>query len=338
MATPVVTPEVPSSDRAAAAWDASADSAKAVPAVDTPAVIPAAQPAAAEPVDGSVSDVSDLLKDDLAVAADPFAELVKDKPELQERLTALTQAEQTLNQVNEVIGSLRYEIKDHNELKLQLTDAQHLYDIMHGKVPASVLLDVMMNNPEWKPEQKTAILQELADYIGKKTGKPVAAAAAGQDGLKDPVQARLDALEAERAREKQAIENEKFNKRVEAAKGTALTKLGELLKGSWLEGEGDYIFSAIGARLAGKEQQAIEAIERGDFKFLEKALREVRTDEAKRFKARMDRMIEQKKKKAGAIPAQVAAGTPAAGSQPEEAKPELDPEKRKAQMAAFLKS
>jgi uncharacterized membrane protein YheB (UPF0754 family) len=196
----------------------------------------------------------------------------------------------------------------------------------------------MMNNPEWKPEQKTAILQELADYIGKKTGKPVAAAAAGQDGLKDPVQTRLDAIEAERAREKQAIENEKFNKRVEAAKGTALTKLGEMLKGSWLEGEHDYVFSAIGAKLSGKEQQVIDSIERGDFKLLEKALREVRTDEAKRFKARMDRMIEQKKKKAGAIPAQVAAGSPAAGSLPEDVKPEMDPEKRKANMVAALRS
>lgn len=326
--TPSVTPATP-----AAATPIPAAAAPATPA--TPAT-----PAAAEPA-VPTGDFSDLLADDLKpIAAEPavpaapapgadLATKYKDDPQVQQLITEHAAAKP----IAETIKANRYAIANPEELKLQLEDSNALYDIMYGKKKASDLVQIMLSNPAWDKATKDAVIADLRDYIGRVTGQPIAAAAAGQP-IQDPAMAEIEKIKAERQAEKDSQAQAALVTRVNTARATLTTKVNELLTGTWLEGEGEYIMARLGEKFGGAEKamEVVSMVERGEFSQITKALQQIKNEEAVRLKARTDRLIEMKKKKAATIPAQVAGGTPAAPAQEPTNVVELDPDKRRKQM------
>jgi hypothetical protein len=313
--------------------------------VATPAATPGAQPAAAaEPAAPPVGDFSDLLAEDLkpiaaepaAVpgAADDLATKYANDPAVQALLAEKAQ----FGPIAEIMKGNRYEIPNPEELKLQLEDSNALYDIAAGKKPASSLIETMLSNPAWTQEQKNAVIADIAQYIGKVTGQPIAAAAAGQ--IEDPAMAEIKKMRAEQQAEKDRQAQEAFTARVTTAKGTLTTKVNELLTGTWLEGEGDYVMALLGQKFAGPEKamEVVAAVERGDYTQVQKALQAIKNEEATRYVARNKRMIDLQKKKGATIPAQVAGGAPPAPAAEPGNIVEMDPDKRRAAMLASFRS
>lgn len=90
-------------------------------------------------------------------------------------------------------------IPDAKEAKLQLSDAQVLYQIAQGQAPPSQLLDMFAQN--WKPEQVKTVADNLIGWLTKggflKDGQAGPAPKAGEAGFKDPLADRLDKIENE---------------------------------------------------------------------------------------------------------------------------------------------
>lgn len=311
MSSPVITPDAsaaPASSPAPASPAPDAGQPSAQPS-GTPAGSPPAVAADAQPVAPS-NDQLDLLKDDLAVsAADPaqqptdLATKYKDDPAVQ----ALVAEKAAFTPMAEILAASQ--IAKPEELKGTIDDAYALYSVVAGQKPASALLETMLANPAWTPEQKNAVIADLAKYISTKTGQPIAAAAAGQP-ITDPAMAAIEQMKAERKAEKDAANLQAFTQRVNTAKATISAKVGELLTGTFLEGDAAYVVNQFGSILGlDKAMAIIESAERGDFKEIEKALKAVKTAEAQRFKSYTDRLIAMKTKKANTIPAQVAGGS-----------------------------
>jgi hypothetical protein len=363
-----ITPDAPatgapsghSSDAALSAWRASE------PPKTDPAPAPAPTPAAAQPPatgapapgtttepnattpagDAPVTAVDDLaavLGDDLkppaAAVIDPNAdplETFKDHPRVQQ----LLQAEST---VANLLTKSEY-IKEAAHIEAAITDADVLWQITDGKQDPGVLLEAVKAN---KPEIYPQVIQQLKTYIERVTGQPIAAAAAGQvdPANMTPEQKRIAAIEKElnerKAADAKAEEQANlaaFNKRVETARNTVTAKVTELIKDSWLDGEGEtpYLMSLLANKLAGKEQQLIDAVEKGDFKLIEAALKQVRSDEAKRFEARSKRIAAMKGKKVATIPVQASGGSPASSGAPAANAPLLTKDQRIAAARAEL--
>lgn len=330
-------PAAPASATPAAAapvaTPAASGGAPATPPGAPAGAAPAAAPDPAAPASGGILD---LLADDLKeIPVDPAAPVdlatkYKDDPQVQ----ALIAEQAKFGPVAEIMKGNRYEIPSPEELKLQLEDSNTLYDIASGKKPASSLLDIMLKNPAWTPEQKNAIVSDIAQYISKLTGQPIAAAAAGAPTIEDPAMAEIKKMRAEQAAERQTAELKTFTTRVETAKTTIVGKVNELLTGTWLEGEGDYIYALLGAKFAGPEKamELIAAAEKGDFTQIQKTLQAVKNEEALRFKARNERLIAMQKKKGATIPTQATGGSPAAPNAEPGNVVELDADKRRKQM------
>jgi hypothetical protein len=341
-APPAVSATPPATSPAASTPPASSGTAAAVATPPTAAT----PPAVTEPVAAPAGDFSDLLAEDLKPlvaepvaapgAADDLATKYKDDPAVQ----ALIAEKTAFAPISKVIQGNRYAIPNPEELKLQLEDSNTLYDIAAGKKPASSLLETMLANPQWSQEQKNAIIADIAQFIAKKTGQPIAAAAAGQPTIEDPAMAEIKKIRAEQQAEKDRQAQEAFTVRVNTAKTTLSTKVSELLTGTWLEGESDYVMALLGQKFAGadKAMEVVAAVERGDFAPITKALQAIKNEEATRYVARNKRMIELQKKKGATIPAQVAAGSPAAPAAEPGNIVELDPDKRRAAMLASYRS
>jgi len=259
----------------------------------------------------------------------------KDDPAVQALIAEKTQ----FAPIAEAIKANRYEIPNPEELKLQLEDSNALYDIANGKKPASALLEKLISNPAWSQEQKNAVISDIAQFISKQTGQPIAAAAAGQ--VEDPAMAEIKKMRAEQAAKDAKVEQDAFVARVATGKTTLTAKVDELLKGSWLDGESAYIYSLIGNKVGGPEKalELIAAAERGDFTQFQKALQAVKNEEAVRHVERNKRLLEMQKKKGATIPAQVAGGSPAAPTpEPGTNIVELDADKRRAAMLANFRA
>jgi hypothetical protein len=351
---------VHSSDRALANFN-SGDPAKggvAPPAAADPAkpagAAPASDPAAASAVDLATIDLASVLGDDLTTAPDPAKptidpaaaapaidpnadplEAIKDTPRVKE-LVAHEAA------VKDAMSASPEWIKEPGHLKAAVQDAAVLWDITTGKAKVdSILIAAKQNSPEQYPQ----ILADMKAYL-EKEGIAVAAPAAVDPANMTPEQKRIAALEKEaadrRTADARAADERKvteFNTRVANTKKTILdTKLPELLKDSVFEGEGEHFLGLVGKQLMPKTKELIEAVEKGDFKMLETAVKIARSAEAKRFSERMTRAIALQKKKLATIPRQPAAGSPPAGTDPAQPSATNTTDARRKNMAAALKT
>jgi hypothetical protein len=351
MSTPT-TPAIPSSDAAAAAWDASAPAKTEPTPVTPPAAAPstpatpstpaaAATPPADAPVAaGDLEGLTDLLGDDLKapVAAappavdpnDPLAAL-KDNPRVQELVAAETAVKGFIEASDYIKGAT-----DKNAaIANAIADADVLWKISEGKANVS---EILIAAKAADPATFQKILGDFKAFYEQETGQQLAAAAAGVQ--QTPEQKRIATLEKEAADRKTAEVQAQTTKRIGEARTKVLESINTSLKGTWLDGEGERLLTVIGAQLgADSTMKIVEAAEKGDFSQVNKALLAARNQEATLFKARIDRMIAAKKAKQATIPTQVTGGTtPASTTEPETSLVEMDPEKRRAKMLASYQS
>lgn len=345
MSTTPTTPAIPSADAAAAQWDATAPSTPATPATPSTPTTPAAAapntPATpATPADAPITDaaslegIADLLADDLKTpvaapaidpAADPLA-AVKDVPRFQEMVAAETT-------LKTAMAASEY-IKDPAHVAEAVRDADVLWKISEGKANVS---EILIAAKAANPETFAKILGDFKEFYEQETGQQLAAAAAGVQPQTEE-QKRLALVEKELADRKTAETQAATAKRVGAARTKVLENINASLKGTWLEGEGEDLLKLAGTQLgADSTMKVVEAAEKGDFSQINKALIAARSQEAVKFKARIDRMTALKKAKAATIPTQVAGGTVPAVSDQVVSNVEMDAEKRRASMVAQLR-
>jgi hypothetical protein len=335
----------------AAATDASA-AASATAATDGTAA------AAAGSTDLAALDIKGILGDDLAApdaakpadaaaaaaattdAADPL-EALKDNPRVKE----LVQAETTLKGL--LTGKSEY-VTEPRHIDAAIVDADVLWKISEGKMKVDAILDPLKTV---NPAQHKQVLEDLRAYLLKETGVPVAAAAAGQPDLATMTPEQKDIYELKKkiadrdAADQKAEEDRKRNetlavkvKEVNDAKTKIQEKLPELLVNSVFEGESDHFFNLVGAQLAPKQAELIKQIAAGDFKLLTTAIKQVRSAEATRFAARIERAIALQKKKAATIPNQTAGGTATAGADAAKPPAQTDKEARLKNMVSTLRT
>ncbi len=282
--------------------------------VTTPVQTPTDKPAIApEAIVAPGDGILDALKGDLTPVVDDvpasqpvdLATKYKDDPAVQ----ALLAEQKQYAPIVDVLKGNKYAIASPQELTEQLADSNALYDIMNGRASSAQLLDVMLKNPAWSNESKQKAISDIVQYIGQLTGQPIAAAAAGQP-IKDPAMERVEKLEAAIKADRDAKDLAAFTARVGTAKTTIQGKIGELLKGTFLDGDAEYVMSQLGSQFTqDKVMGIVEAAERGDFTQVQKAIQKVKNAEATRFKNYYDRIIAMKTKKADTIPQQVAGGS-----------------------------
>lgn len=358
-----------SSDRALANFTGGDPDKGGKPAATAPADGTKPAAAAGSPGDGAAAattdlaslDLKSLLGDDLAAPdpakpadasaaaaaattdpnADPL-EALKDNP----RVIELKAAEAT---VQEAMKASPEWIKEPAHITAAVQDAAILWNISEGKMKVDAILDPLK---QLNPAQHKQVLEDMRAYLLKETGVPVAAAAAGQPDLSTMTQDQKDIYELKKklsdreAADKLAADNAKRasdlaikTKEVNDAKTAIQAKLPELLKDSVFDGENDHFFNLVGAVLAPKQAELIAQIQKGDFKLLNMAIKQVRSQEATRFAARIERAFALQKKKAATIPNQSAGGAPGSNDgQPAKTAAQTDRETRLKNMATTLKT
>jgi hypothetical protein len=276
-ATPAPAAPQNSGDKLYQAWQDSAPS-------DTPAMPANAVPPAVDP-------------NAPAAAPDPL-EAVKDNP----RVIELLAAEEQHKAYQEVLQGLPYAVSSPEEMKSQLTDAAMLYDIVGGKVPASAILDIMLGNEHWTPEQKQGVLNQLAEYIGQKTGKPIAAAAAGQPTFSDPVQKELADIKGKLTAREDAEKRATAQAEQTKVQGLYDGRIKELCKD--FPEDSQYYSDRVAAKIAGNPQ-ILAQIAKGNFAQVNKALTEERNADIQRFKRWSDALVAKAKSDQKTLPKQV---------------------------------
>jgi len=177
-------------------------------------------------------------------------------------------------------------------------DSHLLWDVINGQVPAGkILAGLETSNPQaWQN-----IVNGLAQYISEKTGFQFVDPKNAPQSQPDPVQARIDAIEQQFRTQQEERESQLLTQRAVQSQRVLLNHLGEALKGSFLEGEEASVLSQLGQKI-GDPIKAIEAIEKGDFKSIESALKAVKKDEAERYNRYAKRIAAQRKGVANALP------------------------------------
>lgn len=214
-------------------------------------------------------------------------------------------------------------IKEPAHLKAAVQDAAVLWDITTGKAKVDAILDAAKVN---SPQIFQQILGDLRAYVTKETGVPIAAAAAGQPDPANMTPEQKEIYEIKKkladreAADKLAEENGKKAeqvKRITATKTAVMGKITELLKDTVFEGEAERFFAMTGPIIGqDKVNDLIAAVEKGDFKLVEMAIKKAQSAESIRLKAIITRMIEMQKKKGATIPKQSSGNSPAAGTDP----------------------
>lgn len=289
-ATPAA-PVQSTEDRALAAWQASDPSKTA--AQPMPAAAPAADPNAA-PVDPNAQP-------------DPL-EGLKENP----RVIELLAAEEQHKAFQEALQGLPYTVESPQELKAQLGDASMLYDIVSGKRSPSELLEVMMANNHWTPEQQNKVLTDLAQYISTKTGQPVAAAAAGQK-FDDPVQKELSEIKGKLTAREQAEQQAAQQAEQTRVQGTFNKWIDDKCKD--FPKDAEYYSHQVVAKIAGNDQ-ILAQVAKGNFAQVNKLFAEARNADVERFKRWSNGLVDKSKAQQAALPRQPNGAVAATTGQP----------------------
>jgi hypothetical protein len=285
---------VASVDTAVAAWDASAPTTETAP-VTTETQLDAVQ-AEPTPLDGLEVAEEQVV--------DPL-EALKDNPRVQE----LVQAETQLKEYQTALADLPYQVPDPQSLKMQLTDAHMLYDVVTGKQSPMALLQTMLSNPEWTADQKRRVVSELAQGIAQITGTPIAAAAAGKQV--DPAMQEVERLRTQIAQEKSERENQAFVQRAADARTKVGAHIAEWVKDKAPAEFADSYAKALATHFPpDKVKDVIAQVEKGDYAAINKAVIQIHNAKVKELKAFSDWAIKNKQAVNKIAPKQMAGGAP----------------------------
>lgn len=190
-----------------------------------------------------------------------------------------------------------------------VADAGLMWDVIKGTQQPSALFETLRAN---NPQAWQNVMNGVGAYIEQTTGmKLVDPAQLGQGAQQlTPEQQRIQQLEQSMQREQQQREQFALTQRVNAAQRQMVDFTAQALKGSFLEGDEAFTLQMVGQKLAGKEQDVIDALQRGDTSMLDKAIKQVRHEERIRFNRYGKRLVEQRNALKNALPKADGSGAP----------------------------
>jgi hypothetical protein len=153
-------------------------------------------------------------------------------------------------------------IQDEQTLQNAIQRQGQVEAVLQGQRPASSLFEPMRQQ---NPQQWTSLMNGVADYIQNVTGLKLMDPAAGGQQL-SPEQQRIQTLEQQNQQWRAEQQQERQQQVVNQANKQLMDKLPELTKGRFIEGEtSQWIMQRLGQQLAGKENQVIAEIGKGDY-------------------------------------------------------------------------
>lgn len=316
--------------RAEEMWKASettdADAGKA--AADKEAADKAAADAAAAAGGEKIADEKKAADDkaaaDAAAAGDDSKLPYFNDARFQEIYKAHNDQKATLDAFTEIFtdkeGKLGYTIDSDETLKGVLTDAYTLYDIAGGKKGVAELLTTFEKN--WKPEQFTAVLQDMANFAASKGIKIDDKAVADKPWEKEINALRNELGEtkkAQTAREDREKAVKEETERMDTVVTPMITKVTELAKAIGLDPKVDqeeiddfcnHVSAAIGADK--NKAKIIEQVKKGQWGEIERLFTEHNNKLVARAKRLADTVLKAKIDKDKTIPKVPAGGAAAA--------------------------
>lgn len=188
-------------------------------------------------------------------------------------------------------------VKGPEHVEQAVRAADEVWRVATGQIPARTMLEGFK---ETNPQQYQAILQDLTGYIEQVTGKSFGAA---PETPPDPRDARLSAIEQRFQQEEQQRQTAQFNQQITRAREVGMNFLTEKAKGTFVEGQEQYIWNQIGAKADVTPEQMTQMLLTGKTEKLEAAFKAVQKDEATRLKAYNANLIKKHRTLGGAVPA-----------------------------------
>lgn len=184
------------------------------------------------------------------------------------------------NQYADLLSLSPY-IQDEQTLQNAIHRQGQVEAVLQGQAPASALFEGMRQE---NPQQWTSLMNGIAEYVQNITGlKLMDPAQSGQQQL-TPEQQRIAQLEKQQTDWQTQQQQERQQQVVNQAQKQLMEKLPELTKGRFIEGENpQWLMQQLGYRLAGKENQVVSAIAKGDYTMVQKAVAQIAHEERIRF-------------------------------------------------------
>ncbi len=142
-------------------------------------------------------------------------------------------------------------------------------------------------------------MRDLIPYIEQVTGQKFGI---NQDAPPDPRDQRLSALEQRYQAEQQQRQQEAYQQQVGAAQKVATDFLANSLKGTFAEGDNDFILSRIGQVAGIPEQQMVQQLLAGNTKPFETALKAVQKEETARLKRYNENLVKSYRTLKNSVP------------------------------------
>jgi hypothetical protein len=204
--------------------------------------------------------------------------------------------------------SLSPYIQDEQTLQNAIQRQGQVEAVLQGQAPAASLFEPMRQQ---NPEQWASLMNGVADYLQNVTGmKLVDPSQTGGQPL-TPEQQRIQQLEQQQQSWQQQQQQERQQRVVNQAQKQLSDKLPELTKGRFIDGESpDWIMQQLSYKLAGKENQVISAITKGDYTMVQKAIAQISHEERIMFNSRGKRIASQRNALKAAVPKTAGKGTP----------------------------
>jgi hypothetical protein len=210
------------------------------------------------------------------------------------------------NQYADLLALSPY-IQDEQTLQNAIARQGQVEAVLQGQAPASSLFEPMRQQ---NPEQWTSLMNGVAEYLQQVTGMKLMDPSQGGQQL-TPEQQRIQQLEQQQSSWQQQQKQERQQQVVNQAQKQLTEKLPELTKGRFIEGEKpEWIMQQLSYRLAGKENQVIAAITKGDYTLVQKAIAQMSHDERIMFNSRGKRIAGQRTALKAAVPKTGSKGSP----------------------------
>lgn len=196
----------------------------------------------------------------------------------------------------QVLGISEF-VKSPESVAQAVRAADEVWKVASGQLPVSGLLESMRGA---NPQGFETVISGLIPYIEQVTGKSFGGT---PETPVDPREARLQAIEQRFQQEEQTRQTAAFNQQITKAREVGMNFLTEKAKGTFVEGQEQYIWNQIGAKADVTPEQMTQMLLTGKTDKLEAAFKSVQKDEATRLKAYNANLIKKHRTLGGAVPA-----------------------------------
>lgn len=264
---------------------------------DAPAVSEAAP--VSDPVAATSDPVADVVPSDpndpmTALEAAMAAELGEDAPV--DPAAPVAEQPQVPDAFQQALTISEF-VKSPENVAQAVRAADEVWKVASGQLPVSGLLESMRGA---NPQGFETVMAGLIPYIEQITGKTLGGT---PETPVDPRDARLQAIEQRFQQEEQTRQNAAFNQQITKAREVGMNFLTEKAKGTFVEGQEQYIWNQIGAKAGVTPEQMTQMLLTGKTEKLDAAFKAVQKDEATRLKAYNANLIKKHRTLGGAVPA-----------------------------------